>query len=491
MRQFSYLCPDGSFDYDRYREVQIAANKAKINNQWVSQEAIEYLADYISSKIPQPGFGLCHGTRRGLEQAWFAHRLNCNVIGTEISDTATQFPSTIQWDFHDVKPEWLGNVDFIYSNSWDHSYDPVKLFNAWTSCLRPGGILVLEHNVASVMPNETDPLGLTLDEMVNLINEIGNGGYQVDEVLRDGPLTGLPGMQQPAVHVVVRRRGTVAQAAPRLGICTIMAGERLYLEEWLAFHQMQGVSSFHIYLDRSRADLQDDGTEAFLRGMSGKYGITVEHWTGGGASRQVAAFDAGAYAFAGHVDWAAFIDADEFLFHPDMTLTAWLAGLPSDVSAVGVQQTVFGSSGRLDRPSMPVTAAYELRATRSYPEHTWFKSIVRPDRVVRWENSHFTATNGRYVLGDGAEFEMSSEMGSATRIAESGLRLHHYIVKSREEWRAKKTRGAMSDGAEPGFVRFTDDYLHREEFINVVHDQTLSKLRPEIEAHMNRAMIKA
>ncbi|MEJ0015745.1 MAG: hypothetical protein WDN25_04115 [Acetobacteraceae bacterium] len=50
------------------------------------------------------------------------------MLGTEISDTATQSSTTIQWDFHEVKPEWLNSVDFIYSVSWDHRYDPVKLF---------------------------------------------------------------------------------------------------------------------------------------------------------------------------------------------------------------------------------------------------------------------------------------------------------------------------------------------------------------------------
>ena len=36
------------------------------------------------------------------------------MIDTEISETAEQFPNTIQWDFHKVKPEWLSSVDFIY-----------------------------------------------------------------------------------------------------------------------------------------------------------------------------------------------------------------------------------------------------------------------------------------------------------------------------------------------------------------------------------------
>jgi hypothetical protein len=48
-------------------------------------------------------------------------------MGTEISDTAGQFPYTIQWDFHKTKAEWIDATDFIYSNCFDHSYDPQKV----------------------------------------------------------------------------------------------------------------------------------------------------------------------------------------------------------------------------------------------------------------------------------------------------------------------------------------------------------------------------
>lgn len=112
----------------------------KIDRVWVQEENIDFLSRYIAERIGTPQFGICHGTRRGLEQSWFGARLKCKVIGTEISDTAAQFPNTIQWDFHEVKQEWVGAVDFIYSNSFDHSYDPEKCINAWMSCVKPGAL---------------------------------------------------------------------------------------------------------------------------------------------------------------------------------------------------------------------------------------------------------------------------------------------------------------------------------------------------------------
>jgi SAM-dependent methyltransferase len=39
--------------------------------------------------------------------------------------------------------EWVDSVDLIYSNSLDHSYDPIHCLRQWFKCLRPGGICIL------------------------------------------------------------------------------------------------------------------------------------------------------------------------------------------------------------------------------------------------------------------------------------------------------------------------------------------------------------
>jgi hypothetical protein len=184
----AYLKDDGSFDYSRYRSIQNEGNKAKIDKCWVQPENIEFLSDYLRSRLTDIRFGLCHGTRRGLEQQWFRKHLGCEVIGTEIADTATQFPYTIQWDFHEVKPEWVGAVDFIYSNSLDHSYDPELCLNRWMSCLRPGGLCIVEHTSVDEPQYATDldPFGATLWLMPYLILEWGKGSFSVDAIL-DAP----------------------------------------------------------------------------------------------------------------------------------------------------------------------------------------------------------------------------------------------------------------------------------------------------------------
>ena len=99
------------------------------------------------------------------------------MIGTEISDTATQFPKTIQWDFHETKPEWLEATDFIYSNSFDHSYDPEKRLDAWMSCVRTGGLCILEHSDQDgpLGAREFDPFEADIAVMPYLITAWGKG----------------------------------------------------------------------------------------------------------------------------------------------------------------------------------------------------------------------------------------------------------------------------------------------------------------------------
>ncbi|HMM19587.1 MAG TPA: methyltransferase domain-containing protein [Selenomonadales bacterium] len=180
---YQYLDKKGNFDYTAYRDIQIEANKRKIENVWVKEENVVFLSQYIIDKIGHPRFGICHGTRRGLEQKWFSKQLKCEVIGTEISDTATQFPNTVQWDFHEVNPNWVNKVDFIYSNAFDHSYDPEKCLNAWVECLTKKGICIIEQPERKGA-KKTDPFGANILLMPYLILKWGKGKYYTKEILK-------------------------------------------------------------------------------------------------------------------------------------------------------------------------------------------------------------------------------------------------------------------------------------------------------------------
>lgn len=173
---------NGDSGYSEYKKTQTAGNEKKIDRVWVLEDNIRHLSDYILKKIERVEFGVCHGTRRGNEQRWFRRYLDCEVIGTEISSTATNFRHTIEWDFHEVRADWLNSLDFVYSNSFDHAYDPKSCLDSWMSCLKSGGLCVIEHTSNDEIATELDPFGAELSVMPQLISAWGEGKYGVTDI---------------------------------------------------------------------------------------------------------------------------------------------------------------------------------------------------------------------------------------------------------------------------------------------------------------------
>jgi len=178
--------------YEDYKKVQQEVAENGENNVWVSNVELEIMAKHMLSNMPRVSFGICHGVRNGYEvehlKRYIVDERSKNVtfstdpsvyfvdiIGTEISDFASKYEDVIQWDFHNVKDEWLEKADFIYSNSIDHSYDPRLALSRWFTCLKPNtGLLYLHHQGANYInddPTAADCFVATLEEFKDLILE--------------------------------------------------------------------------------------------------------------------------------------------------------------------------------------------------------------------------------------------------------------------------------------------------------------------------------
>ena len=170
--------------YRQYRRVQIKKNKNAIDRNYAIPEVMEAVAVYVKENLPNATFGICHGAKNGLEVNALRDRLEINVIGTDISPTAKKFDHMIQWDFHEVKDEWRGRTDFIYSNTLDHSIDPVMCLDRWAETLRDGGLCILEwspwHGEGHSTPD--DPFGASLEEYRKLLSK----NFQVRDVIELG-----------------------------------------------------------------------------------------------------------------------------------------------------------------------------------------------------------------------------------------------------------------------------------------------------------------
>lgn len=157
--------------YDDYVKAQTKANVQKIKKVWVKKSTI----DKIQEKIPMAATILCHGTRNAAEQKFFKEKYPmADIIGTEISYTAADFPMTVQHDFHEEVELWLNYFDIVYSNSFDHSYDPDKCMATWAGQLSDVGILCLElQGGDNNKSKDTDPLELSYDDLMELTQRHG------------------------------------------------------------------------------------------------------------------------------------------------------------------------------------------------------------------------------------------------------------------------------------------------------------------------------
>lgn len=176
--------------------------------QWVVQQDIILLGEHMKQVLNLPfrnRFALVHGCRHGKEQLWFREVLpEVEVFGTEISPLANA-PFTIVMDFHEVKPEWLGRADFVYSNSLDHSYNATFAVQQWMKEVAKEGFLILEHTIwhtktYQAPKQKIDIYGDTLEGYQKLIRKAGN--YEVADLLKSP----TRGDELKAVFLFVKHR---------------------------------------------------------------------------------------------------------------------------------------------------------------------------------------------------------------------------------------------------------------------------------------------
>jgi hypothetical protein len=111
---------------------------------------------------------------------------------------------------HDVKPEWVGAIALIYSNSWDHTYDPKLLFEAWGQSLAPKGRMYLSythlHSEKGVSAqSKVDVFGCSLEELVDLASVT----LEVEDILEVPPRLTLQAWRRRIAYL---RSGRYARA---------------------------------------------------------------------------------------------------------------------------------------------------------------------------------------------------------------------------------------------------------------------------------------
>ncbi|KAG9235213.1 hypothetical protein BJ875DRAFT_374695 [Amylocarpus encephaloides] len=179
----------------------------------------------------------------------------------------------------------------------------------------------------------------------------------------------------------------------------------------------------------------------------------------GGHSQQLSIYRRCLQTWGSQHTWMAFIDGDEFfeMTGGNETFPQFLQSMEDEsIGAVAVNWRMHTSSGYLTRPDSVRKAFINCIWDGPPSDNSLTKSIVRTEFAESPQNPHLwylkdgrvtVGEKGDLVDGNGVQSEALRNPISRARVA-----LHHYALKSREEYEEKMLRGnAMDDPKGEGF----------------------------------------
>jgi hypothetical protein len=102
----------------------------------------------------------------GFDRSDYNNIVDQSSIGVEINPLATREDIWIG-SFDEIPESWYGKFRIVYTNAFDHSFDPLKTIEVWKKLLVSGGYMVFCFP-QNQSPEELDPIGnVTLDDVLD------------------------------------------------------------------------------------------------------------------------------------------------------------------------------------------------------------------------------------------------------------------------------------------------------------------------------------
>lgn len=178
-----------------------------------------------------------------------------------------------------------------------------------------------------------------------------------------------------------------------LSICAIFKNEAPYLREWIEFHRLVGVRHFVLCSHNSTDEFKEVLKPYIRKGivelqvLSNDPDESVQHFNN---DVQCPFYSRSLEKLRGVSKWVAFIDSDEYLF-PSSGGT--LTDVLRDYEAFGgvcVNWQMFGTSyvSKIEPGELQIERLIACSNPQS-SANIHVKSIVRPERALKFENPHF------------------------------------------------------------------------------------------------------
>jgi hypothetical protein len=270
---------------------------------------------------------------------------------------------------------------------------------------------------------------------------------------------------------------------PILALASPVRGEAPYLLEWVAYHRALGIKAF-FFGDNGG----DDGTSDVLADLHQRKIAFCFDWRGQThfQLRFIAQAIQAARLFA---DGLFLLDIDEFL-RPQSGYSVlpiaqrWLAD--ETVGAVALNMVIYGTSGRERAGDGLVIERFTMRAPQDYVTHRNAKPFVRVASCAGpADNPHAVQLlSGRYINPRGEDVVWDTrgfQTGITQDVVWDVLRVDHFLVKSREEFAAKRARGMGLLSPERDWDRY---FQHNDR--NEVEDPIPSELVERTKREMAR-----
>ncbi len=257
-----------------------------------------------------------------------------------------------------------------------------------------------------------------------------------------------------------------------LSVCCILRNEALYLDEWIAFHAVQGVEHFFLYENESTDETWEKLMHYEALGIA-----TIQKIPTDPVNTQRVAYSSCLKDHGKESKWIAFLDCDEFLMADGVSgsLREELKDY-EEHGAVAVNWILYGSAGEEHYSDKLVIERFTHRA-KNVDQHV--KSIVQPEFTIGTGNNAHYFRLKKPAVNENKEV-LPPEYYWTTPTAKK-FRINHYHVKSREEYFKRKAYMDV-DGVNRGSI----EDRFRGHDVSEVFDVTACAHLSEIENFMEK-----